>query len=487
MSNVTSLSGYRPEVVGPKPTRVMPANLEAEQAFLGALMIQNEVFAHAGGFLKPEHFSEDTHCRIYEIAAKMIGDGRKATPITIAPFLGTDDLAEGLTVRAYLARLCADATTIVNAKDYARTIVDMAARRSMIWAADDLIAQAMDSPVDMRPAEIAALALEDLGELIEDPAVTNRIAAGASAHKVVARAQAIMRGEAVALGVSTGLPDLDHATGGFRPGELWIVAGRPGMGKSIVGVTSATKVAKHAGDGALIFSLELPEDQFTARMLADVAFIARRPVTFQQIMRGQLNDEELWLIDDAQRRLSTMAIVVDYSSRLTVSDIKARIHTERKRMTAAGKTLRLVVIDYLKFIQAGDRYKGNRVSEVGEISAGLKQAAKDEEVCIVLLAQLNRMLESREDKRPGLSDLRESGDLEQDADVVAFIHREAYFIEKSPGARKGEADAVAKFEAVKNDAELILGKNRAGPTKTIHLWCDVACSTLSAKAKGWEG
>lgn len=200
-------------------------------------------------------------------------------------------------------------------------------------------------------------------------------------------------------------------------------------------------------------------------------------------MRGQLDDTDLWAVCDAQKRLETMPIVIDYSSRLSPSDIKARIHAEKNRMASSKKQLRVVFIDYLKFVQASDRYRGNRVYEVGEISAALKATAKDEEICVVLLAQLNRALEARDDKRPVLSDLRESGDLEADADVVAFIHREAYYLERSIKAKTGDIDTQAKLDACRNRAELILGKNRAGPCKTIDLFCSVACSTMSTLVK----
>jgi replicative DNA helicase len=482
MTEPIALADYRPK--DGATARQLPANIEVEQAFLGSLMLHNDIFSFVAGFLKAEHFSEEAHRRIYATASVLIGDGKTASPVTLRTFLGAAEVAPGTTFPAYLAHLCVDACAPVAARDYAQTIRDLFTRREIITATQEVQEQAFDAPADVRPSSMAAAVLDRLGELTEDAASSKRSSAGDSAHRVVAHAQLIREGKAVSTGVSTGFSDLDTATGGYRPGELWIVAARPGVGKTVYAVTSATK-ASSKGAGAQIFSLEVPEDQFTARILADMAFNNRRAITFQNITRGLLDDEDMWRLDDAQRALAKMPLVVDYSSRLTIAEIKARVHVERKRMTARGSVLGVVFIDYLKFIQASDRYRGNRVYEVGEISAGLKQLSKDEGVCIVLLAQLNRALESREDKRPGLSDLRESGDLEADADVVAFLHREAYFLEKSPMFRANNADALAQHEIIKNDAELIIGKNRSGPTRTVKLFCDVSCSTMTSKA--WIG
>lgn len=478
---IARISDYR-QVDPAAPARALPVNVEAEQAFLGALLLNNEIFSYSAGFLSAEHFSEELHRRIYQVAAEMIGSGRLATPVTVKTFLGEHDIGAGVTVPQYLARLVAEAAPAISATYYAQTVRDLFIRREIISAAQEAQEQAFDAPVDLRPAAMAASVMDRLSVLIEDPSASKRVLAGASAHRVLERAQAVREGKCVDTAVSTGFSDLDTITGGYRPGELWIVAARPGMGKTIYAVTSATKTARKT-TGALIFSLEVPEDQFTCRLLADVAYLSRRLLSFQSILRGQLDDEEMWRLDDAQRALAQQPLVVDYSSRLTLTEIKARVHSEKKRMTAQGKSLSVVLIDYLKFIQASDRYRGNRVYEVGEISAGLKQLAKDEGVCVVLLAQLNRALESREDKRPGLSDLRESGDLEADADVVAFLHRESYFLEKSPAFRADNAEALAEFERIKNDAELIIGKNRSGPTKTVHFFCDVAASHMSSKAR----
>jgi len=478
MSNVVPIS----DGVADRSARPLPCNPEAEEAFLGALLSKNDIFSYVASIIDADHFSTELNRRIFTIASEMIGEGRLANPITVRPFLGEHDLGGGLTIAGYLARISAAAAPSATARDYAAAVRELSIRRSIIKVAREAEDQAFDAPADLRTAQMASATMDRFAVLADDLATSRRTTAGASAGRLVARVQDIMAGSAPTTAISTGFTDLDDATGGYRPGELWIVAGRPGMGKSIVAVTSAAKVAR-AGHGVLAFSLELPEEQFTARLLADLCYSSRRPIGFGAIMRGQLDDTDLWAVCDAQKRLETMPIVIDYSSRLSPSDIKARIHAEKNRMASSKKQLRVVFIDYLKFVQASDRYRGNRVYEVGEISAALKATAKDEEICVVLLAQLNRALEARDDKRPVLSDLRESGDLEADADVVAFIHREAYYLEKSAKARSGDIDTHVKLGAVGNKAELILGKNRAGPCKTIDLFCSVACSTMSTLVK----
>jgi replicative DNA helicase len=238
------------------------------------------------------------------------------------------------------------------------------------------------------------------------------------------------------------------------------------------------------GFGALAYSLEVPKKQITARYLSDLAYRAQSPLEYGRIARGDFNDTDAWMLDDAAKRLGALPLTLDATSRITLAEIGAGVRAEKARMARDNIRLAVVFIDYLKFIKASDRYKGQRHYEVGEISAGLKQLAKDEGLCVVLLAQLNRALENREDKRPNLSDLRESGDLEADADVVAFIHREAHRVLKSADYRSNKAEAIAHYVAIQHEAEIILGKNRAGPEKTAHLWCDPSCSTMSNSARG---
>ena len=232
------------------------------------------------------------------------------------------------------------------------------------------------------------------------------------------------------------------------------------------------------GWGVMEFSLEVPQDQFMARHVADLVRSSRRTIPFGNIMRGELEDDELWIVEDGVRRFDDMPIIVDFAPKLSVADIALRVRTEKARFARQGVQLRVVFIDYLKFIKASDRYRGQRVYEVGEITGALKALAKQERVCIVLLCQLNRANEARDDKRPGLADLRESGDIESDADVVVFLHREAYYIEKSAKFRENDSDTLARHAELVHQAELIVAKNRAGPTRTVLVYCNIAASSL---------
>lgn len=232
------------------------------------------------------------------------------------------------------------------------------------------------------------------------------------------------------------------------------------------------------GWGVHEFSLEVTENQLMARHVADLTRSGRRGISFGSIMRGDLADDEMWTVEDAVKRFDDMPIVVDYAPRLSVADIAMRVRAEKARFARQNVALKVVFLDYLKMIKASDRYKGQRVYEVGEITGALKALAKAENICIVLLCQLNRANEARDDKRPGLADLRESGDIEADADVVCFLHREAYYIEKSAKFRENDSETLALHAEMVNQAELIIAKNRAGPTRTVMVYADIGCSSL---------
>jgi replicative DNA helicase len=804
------------------PVDPMPVSIEAEQALLGAILTNNAALRLVS-YLKAEHFAERIHAETFRAIEATIAEGRVANPITLRAKLTESELAAGMTVSGYLARLAAEATTVINTKDYAQTVYEFWLRRQMISISQDLDAYARSPDSATKPAAIASDAISALHQLAEGHAqLTTRVEAHAGASALIERVKQIRAGEVLDEGVPTGFDDLNRDTGGFRPGTLWVIGARPGMGKAqphdakvhtpsgwrlmgdlrvgdalssvdgapsqVVGVfeqgvkpvfrvtlsdgsttracaehlwqvrhrkwklprvlntadlarlmlqpdyrkrliidrhqgnvgttaslpiapwllgallgngglstkavrfstpdadtarlvsamlpprhtirhaggvdyvlsgpmgnkdgivcrlrglglmggrtetkfiprsyldaapsqrlallqglmdtdgwveksgtalfstaspqlaegvlelarslgfwarmvikpaflyadgvrvrhldahsicitgervrdlftlprklerlanrtwhrvltvaaieadgeaecrciavshpsrlyvtddhivthntaflTASVRRIAQAGHGVLAFSMEVPAEEIHARYLADMAYLARKPLSFGAIMRGECDDEDLWRLENAAKRLREMPLVSDVASRLSVAEIAMRVRAEKERMQQRGQRLRVVMIDYLKFIQASDRYRGQRVYEVGEISGGLKQIAKDEGICVVLLAQLNRAVESRDDKRPTLSDLRESGDLEADAHVVAFIYRESYYLEKSAEFRAEKPEALAAALDARNAMELIVGKNRSGPTRTLHLWCDVAASTVSSHQRG---
>ena len=475
--------GVRMTAAAGRPLDPMPISIEAEQALLGAILTNNAALRLVS-YLKAEHFGERIHAATFQAIEATIAEGRIANPITLRAKLVESDLAPGMSVSAYLARLAAEATTVVNCKDYAQTVYEFWLRRQMIAIGQDLDAYAREPSATTKPQAIASDAISALHQLAEGHAqLTTRVEAHAGAEALIDRVKQIRAGEKLDEGVPTGFEDLDRDSGGYRPGTLWVIGARPGMGKTAFLTASVRRIAQ-AGHGVLAFSMEVPAEEIHARYLADMSYIARKPLSFGAIMRGQCDDEDLWRLENAAKRLREMPLVSDVASRLSVAEIAMRIRAEKERMQQRGQRLRVVFIDYLKFIQASDRYRGQRVYEVGEISGGLKQIAKDEGLCIVLLAQLNRAVESRDDKRPSLSDLRESGDLEADAHVVAFIYRQSYYLEKSAEFRAEKPEALDAAFNARNQMELIVGKNRSGPTRTIHLWCDVAASTVSSHQRG---
>lgn len=472
-----------------------PSNIELEQGFLGALLMDNSLFGAVAGFLKPEHFTEELHRRIFSVAASMISKGRVASPVTLRTFLGDHDAGGGATIPQYLARLIVDAPPSISGRDYGRGIHDLASRRVIIDAARVAIAEASDAPVDLEPAAIASAAIEALQNVTDAiGGLQTRIDPGAAAQTVLDRARAIRAGEKRNAGVPTGLPDLDMRTGGFRPGELWVLGGRPGQGKSVISIDFGRKVAEHGARqianggvavGTLLFSLELPEEQVVARLLAGIAYRPRSPIAFGQIMRGELQEEDIDRLEEARAHLERLPLAIDVAPSLSVAEIASRVRAEKSRMAKRNVRLAVVFIDYLKFIRATDRYRGLRVYEIGEITGALKQLAKAENICVVLLVQANRAVEAkdRRDKRPGMADLRDSGDIEADADVVAFIYRESVYLKQSPEFARGETEALLAYTEAEFRGEIIVAKSRSGPTGTTNIWIDAGASTFASQAR----
>ncbi len=466
--------------------------LDLEQRLLGSLIMHPPTWAMVCARVKESDFGEVLHQMIFAAIAGLAAQGKSADIFSVKTAMGEVELPHGVNLQGYIARLAAEAALPALAPQDADLIHEFGQRREMILLARAIERDAGDMRIDRRAAEIANDALGFMQAIVTGGADDTRRSIGESAGDLLEYIRAVRAKEIQAQAVTTGFSDVDQATGGYEAGTLWVIGARPGVGKTVLLVSSSLKVARAGekasrdgqGFGAIAFSLEVPEKQITARYLSDLSYRPRHKIEFGRIARGHVDDEEAWCLEDAKKRLDLLPLTIDVAPRLTVTEIAAKVRSEKARMAKRGIRLAVVFIDYLKFIKASDRYKGQRVYEVGEISASLKELAKQEGLCVVLLAQLNRALESRDDKRPGLSDLRESGDLEADADVVAFLHREAYHIEKSPEYRKGNGDATEQFLKCQFDADLILGKNRAGPTPSVPLWCDVSCSTMTDKATG---
>jgi replicative DNA helicase len=455
--------------------RLAPHNLDAEQALLGAILVNNDAFYRISDFLEPGHFYEDVHRRIFEVTSSLIKAGKVATPITLKTFLGDADLG-GVTVSQYLARLAAEATTIINAEDYGRTIYDLAIRRALIGIGEDMVNVAYDAPVEATPRDQIEEAERKLYELAEtgrydggfqrfSEALTTAIDVAAAAYKR----------DGGLSGVSTGLTDLDKMMGGLQPSDLVILAGRPGMGKTALATNIAFNIARaYAGekqpdgsiktvDGGVVgfFSLEMSAEQLATRIIAE-----QSGVPSYKIRRGDIREEEFVRITDAAREMQTIPLYIDQTGGISIAQLAARARRLKRQ-----RGLDMLVVDYLQLLSGSSKKGENRVQELTEITTGLKALAKELVVPIVALSQLSRQVEQRDDKRPQLSDLRESGSIEQDADVVMFVYREEYYL-KNKEPKMGTEEHFkwqAEMEQAHGRAEVIIGKQRHGPTGSVPL------------------
>jgi len=465
--------------------RVAPHNIEAEQSVLGAILVNNDAFYRVSDFLEPKHFFEPIHQQIYETAASLIRAGKVATPVTLKTFLPDTDIG-GMTVGQYLARLAAEATTIINAQDYGRTIYDLALRRDLIHIGEDMVNVAFDAPVDFAPRAQIEDAERRLYELAESGRYDGGFQRFANAMKVALDMAAnAYRRDGSLSGIATGLRDLDVKMGGLQPSDLVIVAGRPGMGKTALATNIAYNIAKAHRDelqpdgtrkttnGGIVgfFSCEMSAEQLATRILAEQTGIAS-----STIRRGGITEQEFERIRDHTIELEHLPLYVDETGGLSIAQLTARARRLKRQ-----KGLDLIVVDYIQLLQGSGRRSDNRVQEVTEITTSLKALAKELNVPVVALSQLSRQVESRDDKRPQLSDLRESGSIEQDADVVIFVFREEYYLQNkeprigTPEYEKWQLDMAL----VHGKAEIIIGKQRHGPTGTVALQFEASVTRFS--------
>ena len=466
-------------------------SFEIEQRILGSLMLHPPAWEIIEGRICEDDFGEELHRIIFSAISQFQTSGRPANIFSMKVALSDVQLPGEVTIQSYLAHLASEAALPSAIVYDAKLLSEFGKRRNMVNVARELIEVSANYQIDRSASDIANDSLGALQSIVAGGIDDSSASIGQGATALMDYVRGVRAGKAAIRMVPTGFSDLDSATGGYEAGTLWIIGARPGVGKTVLAVTSSLKVARRGaaalrdtgeGFGAMLFSLEVPAHQINARYLADFASSRRTKLQFGRISRGIIDDHEMFTLEEAERSIQSLPLEINSSSRLTLQEIKSKVRAKRAEMVQRRTRLGAVFIDYLKFVKASDRYKGQRVYEVGEISAGLKELAKEENLCVILLAQLNRALEARDDKRPCLSDLRESGDLEADADVVAFIHREAAHIERSAEYRSRQPEALAAFAAVEFDAEIIIGKNRAGPTPIVNVWCDVSSSSMTSKA-----
>ncbi|HEX2843074.1 replicative DNA helicase [Hyphomicrobium sp.] len=461
----------------PAQFREAPHNIEAEQGLLGAILINNEAMDRVSAFLEPVHFFDPLHGQIFETAAKMIQAGKQATPITLKTFFdNAERIDQHLTVPQYLGRLAANATTIINVEDYGRTVYDLAIRRQLIVLGEDMVNSAYDAPIDFPPESQIQEAESRLYDLAESGKYGQGFMAfGTALTHAIDMANAAYERDGHLSGLSSGLNDLDNRMGGLQSSDLIILAGRPSMGKTALVTNIAYNVAKAyrsekqpdgtdktiEGGRVGFFSLEMSAEQLATRILSEQAEIAS-----EKIRRGMISEDEFRKLVSVSQEMSRAPLYIDQTGGISIAQLAARARKLKRQ-----KGLDLLIVDYLQLLSGSSKRGDNRVQEITEITTGLKALAKELVVPIIALSQLSRQVEQREDKRPQLSDLRESGSIEQDADVVMFVFREEYYVERQK-PREGTPefnDWQTQMMAVSGKAEVIIGKQRHGPVGTVQL------------------
>ena len=460
--------------------RTPPHNFEAEMALIGAILSNNRSYERCSEFLRPEHFADTRHGSIYGAAGKLIDRGQIADPVTLKSYFEQDESLADIGGASYLARLAASVVTIINADDYARAIHDSYLRRQLINLGEDVVNRAFDVDLETTASDQIQIAEENLYELATkgeyeggfqtfDRALTDAIKTAEAAYKR----------DSHVTGVATGLTDLDKLLGGMHPADLVILAGRPSMGKTALATNIAFNAASayreerdedgiaRVVDGAVVgfFSLEMSAEELATRILAEKA-----GVTSHKIRRGEISKDDFPKFVAASQELSRLPLYIDDTPALSVSALRTRAR-RLKRMQGLG----LVVVDYLQLLRpTHDSRPENRVQEISDITRALKALAKELSIPVLALSQLSRAVEQREDKRPQLSDLRESGSIEQDSDIVMFIFREEYYLRRQepPEGTDKHFEWQAAMDKVHNVAEIIIGKQRHGPVGTRRLFFD---------------
>lgn len=451
--------------------RVLPYNMEAEHSILGAIMLSNECFESVAEFLLPLHFATPINGKIYEAISKLISQGLMADPITLKAYFEKNDELLNIDNGNYLIQLVNSVISIASIKDYGNLVYEMYLRRQLVLIGENMSYNASTFELDIEAADQIESAEARLYELSISDKRGGFIPFSAALDDTLAVVKRAYESDSSITGITTGFLDLDKWLGGLNKPDLIILAGRPSMGKTALATnmafSAAIAYAKNAEGGGKVafFSLEMSSEQLVTRILAQECMIPS-----ERIRRGEIKEEDFSKIVKANKRLIELPLFIDDTPALTISAVRTRA---RKLKRQYG--LNLIVIDYLQLLQgSGEKRNENRVQEISEVTRLLKALAKELDIPVLALSQLSRAVETRDDKRPQLADLRESGSIEQDADVVMFIYREEYYEarrEPPPGTDK-HAEWLDKMSKIYNLAEVILAKQRHGPIGTVRLFFD---------------
>ena len=467
--------------------RTPPANTDAEQQLLGAILVNNAAYHRVAAFLRSEHFAEAVHGRIYAAIEKLIERGQIASGTTLKNLFDQDGALAEIGGAQYLARLATSVVTIINAEDYGRTIHDLYLRRQLIAIGEDTVNDAYGFDLERN----ATAQIEQAEKKLFDLAQTGQYEGGfrpftQALTSAITIAEAAFKRSGRTTGVSTGFTDLDKLLGGLHPSDLVVLAGRPSMGKTALATNIGFNAARayrpirgsdgkiSAEDGAVVgfFSLEMSAEQLATRVLSEESGVAS-----DRIRRGDVSHDDFGRFVQASQKLASVPFFIDDTPALTIAGLRTRA---RRLMRQQG--LGLVIVDYLQLLRGSGQSAENRVQEISEITRGLKALAKELNLPVLALSQLSRAVEQREDKRPMLADLRESGSIEQDADVVMFVFREEYYLSRGEPMRRPEesddkfneryARWQERLEEVHGTGEVIIAKQRHGPIGKVTLRFD---------------
>jgi replicative DNA helicase len=486
------------EPAEPAGTPSLPQNIEAEAALLGALMIDNRLVEDVQTRLKAHHFFEPLHGRIYDAILRLTDRNMIANPVTLRPLFDGDEGIKEVGGPSYLAQLTGSGAAIIGAKDFAQQIYDLALLRALIGVGRDLVEGALDTSEEVAPLTQIERAETELYKVAEEGGAEGKAKSfGEAAIASIKSAEAALNNGGGLSGITTGFNSINGRMGGLHKSDLVILAGRPGMGKSALATNIAFNTARRylqdqadgidakdsAGAAVGFFSLEMSAEQLVTRVLSE-----QTGITAEKIRTGQISRHEFQSFARTADELHTLPLYIDDTPGLTIAALRARARRLKRQ-----KGIGLVVVDYLQLLQGTGRSSNdNRVQEISEISRGLKQLAKELDVPVLALSQLSRAVEQREDKRPQLSDLRESGSIEQDADIVLFIYREDYYLkahepkhpipDDPPEVFSAYEEWQAKFRPVEGLAELIVAKQRHGATGKERLRFDGRITKFSDAA-----
>ncbi|QDH74941.1 replicative DNA helicase [Brevundimonas sp. M20] len=487
------MNAFAPSAFNDTPSVAsLPHNLEAEQALLGSLMFDNAVFERLSDRLRGAHFYEPFHQRLYDAIEDHIRQGLLAEPTILMERFKQDPAFQEFGGLRYLADLVDRAPPAANAPDYARVVYDLALRRDLIRIGGEII---RDAPDPERPAEDQ---IEQAEQTLYSLAETGKPSSGfvsfshALSGAVQMAAEAYQRDGKLA-GLATQLDDLDQKLGGLHPSDLLILAGRPSMGKTALATNIAFNVARSyrweptpegrktvSGGVVAFYSLEMSAEQLAMRMLADAS-----GVSSDKLRKGEIDASDFGKIRDAAVEIGESPLYIDATGGLSISKLAARA----RRLKRMEHGLDLIIVDYLQLVTTGENSQKNRVQEVSEITGGLKALAKELSVPIIALSQLSRQVEQREDKRPQLSDLRESGSIEQDADCVMFVYRESYYLGRAE-PKEGTEEHLnwqQEMDRLEHQAEVVIGKQRHGPIGIVKLAFDANTTRFGNLAHGQGG